>query len=132
MFAELSLKQELPTQIPRLWPKLFSVTEEPLIIEHRAACCTWIHPSGEVETQLQQITEQATCLRKMTPSMGSLTGLETMASKYPANIAHYLIIIIIIFLVHYILSKILNACLQLLTTKQMVSPRLNQQKGQPT
>ena len=39
-------------------------------------CCTWIDTSGKVDTQLHKITEQATWLKKMTPSArSSLTYL---------------------------------------------------------
>ena len=38
-------------------------------------CCTWINTSMETETQLLRITEQATWLRKVTPSIRSLTYL---------------------------------------------------------
>ena len=39
--------------------------------EANATCCTWVNASGEVETQLHKITEQATWLKKATPSLGS-------------------------------------------------------------
>ena len=38
-------------------------------------CCTWINTSGKAETQLHKITEQATWLKKVTPSMGSFFDL---------------------------------------------------------
>ena len=61
-------------------------------------CCTWINPSGEAETRLCKTTEQATWLRKVTPSMVlSLTyliliglGLRDHGSKCTPNIRDYL------------------------------------------
>ena len=38
-------------------------------------CCTWTEISGEVETQLRKITEQASWLKKVTLSVGSFFDL---------------------------------------------------------
>jgi len=67
MFAKLPLKQELPNNDPwTLWPKLFSITEQPLIVLQPSTelpaganppCHTWVHRSGKFETRLHQITK---------------------------------------------------------------------------
>lgn len=38
-------------------------------------CCSWINPSGDVETQQRKITEQATWLKMVTPSTESFFDL---------------------------------------------------------
>ena len=38
-------------------------------------CYTWIDTSEEAETQLHKISEQASCLKRVTPSMGSFSDL---------------------------------------------------------
>lgn len=55
---------------------------------------TWINTSEKTETQLRKITEQAICLRKATPSMGSLTyriliGLGLRDPKYTPDNGNY-------------------------------------------
>ena len=98
-------------------------------------CCTWINLSGEIETQLHKIIGQATWFKKVTASKESFFDLfdfDWFGSWRPwiqsalqiLEITLFLIIRIV-SLVHCILSKTLNACLQLLTTKQIISLRLN-------
>ena len=84
------------------------------------------------------MTEQASWLKKMTPSVASFFDLfdfdwfgswgPWLQSALQTLGITLLIIIIIISLVLCILSKALNACLELLTTKQMSSLRLECQK----
>lgn len=97
------------------------------------ACCIWINTSGEVETQLHKITEQAIWLEKVTPSVGSFCDIDIdgfgswgpwLQSAHQTLGIILLIIIIVIFLVSCILSKALNVCSQPLITKQMISLRL--------
>lgn len=49
-----------------------------LLAEHggvNTTCCAWISTSSKVEAQLHKITEQATWLKKVTPSTGSYPNL---------------------------------------------------------
>lgn len=89
-------------------------------------CCCWINTSGELETQLCKITEQATWLKKVTPSEGSFFDFDWSGSWGLQTLG--IILLIIIFLVHCIFSKALNMCSQPLTIKQMTFPRLECQK----
>ena len=101
-------------------------------------CCTWINTSGEVETQLHKITEQATWLMKVTASVRSFFELfdfdwfgswgPWLQSALQTLGIILLIMIIVISLMCCILSKGLNACLQPLTTRKMISLRLEHQK----
>nr|XP_044611139.1 syncytin-A-like isoform X2 [Equus asinus]XP_044611140.1 syncytin-A-like isoform X2 [Equus asinus] len=101
-------------------------------------CCTWINTSGEVETQLHKITEQATWLMKVTASVRSFFELfdfdwfgswgPWLQSVLQTLGIILLIMIIVISLMCCILSKGLNACLQPLTTRKMISLRLEHQK----
>ena len=74
-------------------------------------CCTWINSSGEVETQLQKITKQATWLKTVTPSVGSffdLLGFDWFGSWGPwlqsalQTLGISLLVTIIITLAHCI------------------------------
>lgn len=91
-----------------------------------------VNTCGLVETRLHKITEQASWLNKVTPSTGSLFYLldsdwlrswRPWAPKYILDI-FLLIMITVVSLVCCILSKALCACSQPLTTKQMISLRL--------
>ena len=103
-----------------------------------ATCCTWISTSAEVETQLHKATEQATWLKKVTPSMGPFFDLfdfdwfgswrPQLQSALQTLGIILLIIILVVSLACCILSKALNACSQPLTTKRMISLRLEHQK----
>lgn len=93
-----------------------------------------MNSSGEVETLLHKITDQVTEFKKLTPSMGSsfdAFDFDWLGSWGPSLQSALqtlgiipLIILIVISLMHYILSKTLIACSQPLTTKKMISLRL--------
>lgn len=89
-------------------------------------CCTWINTSGKGETQLQEITEQASWLKKEAPSLESffdgfdhswfgLWGLWLQSALQMLGII-LRTVLLKVSLVHCVLSKALNACMQLLAT----------------
>ena len=96
-------------------------------------CCTWMNPSGEAETQLCEIIEQDTWLKKVTPLMGSFFdwfgpwGLWLQSALRTLGII-LLTIIIMIPLPYCIVSKSLNACLQPLASRETTSLRLDHHK----
>lgn len=99
---------------------------------------TWINTSGEVETQLYKVTEQATWLKKVMALVGSSFELSDSdwfgfwgpwlrSACQMLGIILY-VKVIVISLAHCTLSKALSVCLQPLTTKQIISLRLAHQK----
>ena len=94
-------------------------------------CYIWINTPREAEIQLRTITEQATWLKNVIPSVSfSLIGLglADRGSEVHSTLRIILLIVTIISLVYCILSKAVNACPQLVTTKQMISLRLKPQR----
>lgn len=101
-------------------------------------CYTWVNASGEVKTQLCKITEQTTWLKIVTFSAGcffDLRDFDWFGSWGPWVWGALqtlgiimLIVVIIISLVCFIFPKALNARFQPLTTKQMISLKLECQK----
>lgn len=113
-----------------------------LSAEHRGECivanttwCTWINTSGEAKTQLHKTTERASWLKKVTPSLRLFFDLldcdcsvywgPRLWSALQTLGIILLIITTVISLVHYILSRALNACFHL----YMIFLRLEHQKG---
>lgn len=97
-------------------------------------CSIWIHIFGEAETQLHKIIEKDIWLKRMTPTnrpFFDLFGSWGLWFWSALQILEIILLIVIIKLsqAHCILSKALNACLQQLTAKQMISLRLECQRG---
>lgn len=140
----LLLKQQLPRENPdslgkvvldnRIALDYFLPEQSGVCAMANTICCTWIDTSGEVETPLtlhhwiSQLAYDSDSFNEIflwliwfwldwvwAPWLWStLQTLEIIL----------LIIITVVSLAHCILSKVLNACLRPLTTKQMISLRL--------
>lgn len=52
-------------------------------------CYTWMDTSMEGETPLHKITEQASWLKRLTPSMGSLVGLSIVDHDSELHSKHW-------------------------------------------
>ena len=100
-------------------------------------CCSWINTCGKIEAQVQKITKWATGLKRWLLQQGlswtylilvSLLGPWLWSELQTSGIT-LLITITVVSRVHCILSKAFNACLEVLTTKQMFFLRLKRQKG---
>lgn len=97
-------------------------------------CCTWINTSGEVGTQLPKITDH---LASESDSLSKvpliyLSWFESWGPWLQSTLQMFGIIlftvILIVYLVHYVVSKALNACLEQLATRQTISLHLEHQK----
>lgn len=114
------------------------ISEEGGIYAGVTTCCTLINTSGEVETQLHKITEKATWLKKVTPSVDSFLdsfdfywfgswGPRLLCTLQTLGII-LLKIITVISLECSILSKAFSVCSQPLPTTQMIYLRLECKK----
>lgn len=99
-----------------------------------------MNTSWEVEIQFREVTEQAPWLKNGTPSTGCFSDFldsdwfwfwgwgQWLQSALQTLGMILFIITIVVSLLCSIFSKALNACLQLLTTKQMISLRMAHRK----
>ena len=96
-------------------------------------CSIWANTSREVETQLDNITEQTAWLKKLTSSTGSFFDLfdldwfgpwePWLQSAFKTLVILLFLVIMVFSLLFCVVSKALNAYLMMLTTKEMTCPQ---------